>query len=52
MTLFPLSVLLLKFNRGRLPRDPHVSILLVFFALAVAAVVIGGNIAYDPITIG
>ncbi|KAJ3557519.1 hypothetical protein NM688_g1433 [Phlebia brevispora] len=52
MTLFPLAVLLLKYNRGRLPRTPKTSVLVVFLTLAIAAVVIGGNIAIDPTTIG
>jgi hypothetical protein len=50
MMLFPLSLLLLKFNRGRLPRARRTSLWLVFGAFAVALVVIGGNIAIDPTT--
>ena len=52
MTLFPLTLLLLKFNRGRLTRSKHISVLIVFFTLAVAATMVGGNIAIDPTTIG
>ncbi len=52
MTLFPLSLLLLKFNRGRLPRKPQTSLLVVFLTLAVAAVIIGGNIGIDPSIVG
>ena len=52
MTTFPFALLLLKFNRGRLPRTPHISILLVFLTLAVAFTIVGGNIAIDPIIVG
>lgn len=52
MTLFPIAVLLLKFNRGRLPREPRTSLGVVFITLAVAFVVIGGNIAIDPSIVG
>lgn len=50
MILFPLSLLLLKFNRGRLPRTMRTSLWVVFSAFVVALVVIGGNIAIDPTT--
>ncbi|KAF9260746.1 AAAP amino acid permease [Marasmius fiardii PR-910] len=50
MTLFPLSLLLLKFNRGRLPRDSTASLSLVYATLLVALVIIAGNIYIDPIT--
>lgn len=52
MTLFPIAVLLLKFNRGRLPREPRTSLAVVFATLAIAFVVIGGNIAIDPSIVG
>lgn len=52
MSLFPLSALLLKFNRGRLQREPHTSLSLVFFTFAVAATIMAGNIAIDPSTVG
>lgn len=52
MTLFPLSALLLKFNRGRLPRTPRTPLALVLLTLAAAATVIGGNIAIDPTIVG
>ncbi|EIN12814.1 hypothetical protein PUNSTDRAFT_28714, partial [Punctularia strigosozonata HHB-11173 SS5] len=48
MALFPFSDLLLKFNRGRLPRDRRASFITVLAALAVVMSVIGGNIAIDP----
>lgn len=50
MTLFPLSLLLLKFNRGRLPRAPNTPLRVIFSAFAVAAAVFAGNIALDPDT--
>ncbi|THH31703.1 hypothetical protein EUX98_g2455 [Antrodiella citrinella] len=52
MTLFPLSVLLLKFNRGRLPRDRRVPISVVFLTFGVVFTAIGGNIAIDPTIVG
>ncbi|KII92394.1 hypothetical protein PLICRDRAFT_172492 [Plicaturopsis crispa FD-325 SS-3] len=52
MTLFPLSLLLLKFNRGRLAREHRASLLVVIFALAICAAVFAGNIAVDPTTAG
>ncbi|KAF8654813.1 hypothetical protein AX16_003382 [Volvariella volvacea WC 439] len=52
MTLFPLSLLLLKFNRGRLPRGKKAPLLVVIFALLISGVVIGGNVAVDPTTAG
>ncbi|KAI0070664.1 hypothetical protein K474DRAFT_1669815 [Panus rudis PR-1116 ss-1] len=52
MTLFPVAVLLLKFNRGRLPRQPHTPLSVVFLALLIAFVAIGGNISIDPTIIG
>jgi hypothetical protein len=48
MALFPFSVCLLKFNRGRLPRESRASLALVFAALAIVVTIIGGNIAIDP----
>ncbi|CAL1697826.1 unnamed protein product [Somion occarium] len=52
MTLFPIAVLLLKFNRGRLPRQPRTSLTIVFSTLIIAFVIIGGNIAIDPTIVG
>ncbi|KAL4267203.1 hypothetical protein AB1N83_003056 [Pleurotus pulmonarius] len=52
MATFPLSLLLLKFRRRRLPRTPHTPLLLVFVTMAVSAVLIAGNIAIDPTTAG
>ena len=52
MTLFPLSNLLLKFDRGRLSREPRTPILVLFTTFGIAFAVIGGNIALDPTTIG
>jgi hypothetical protein len=48
MTLFPLSLLSLKFNRGRLPRTPQTPLSIIFAALSVALTVFAGNIAVDP----
>ncbi len=52
MATFPLSLLLLKFRRRRLPRTPHTPLLLVFMTMGVSAVLIAGNIAIDPTTAG
>jgi hypothetical protein len=50
MMLFPLSLLLLKFNRGRLPRTPNTPLRVIFSAFAVAIAVFAGNIAVNPKT--
>ncbi|KAK0236350.1 AAAP amino acid permease [Armillaria nabsnona] len=52
MALFPISLLLLKFNRGRLPRTPKTPVSIVILTLAVVPTVFAGNIAIDPITFG
>lgn len=52
MSLFPLSLLLLKFNRGRLPRQSHTPLWIILLALAVAATVIAGNVSIEPSTAG
>ncbi|KAI0083586.1 amino acid permease-domain-containing protein [Irpex rosettiformis] len=52
MALFPLAVLLLKFNRGRLSRDCRAPLGKVLFTLAIVAVMIGGNVAIDPSIVG
>ncbi|KIY49872.1 hypothetical protein FISHEDRAFT_40892 [Fistulina hepatica ATCC 64428] len=53
MALFPTALLLLKFNRGRLPRGKRVtSLTTILLTLLVAAVVFAGNIAIDPTTAG
>ncbi|KAI0798140.1 amino acid permease-domain-containing protein [Abortiporus biennis] len=52
MTLFPLSALLLKFNRGRLSRSPRTPLSIIFLTFAVAFTVTGGNIALNPAIVG
>ncbi|KDQ56708.1 hypothetical protein JAAARDRAFT_157891 [Jaapia argillacea MUCL 33604] len=52
MMLFPLSALLLKFNRGRLPRTSVTSLSVIFFTIAVALAISVGNIVIDPTTVG
>ncbi|KAG7451572.1 AAAP amino acid permease [Guyanagaster necrorhizus] len=52
MALFPICLLLLKFNRGRLPRTPRTPVSIVFFTLAIVPTVFAGNIAIDPVTFG
>ncbi|THU77928.1 hypothetical protein K435DRAFT_973734 [Dendrothele bispora CBS 962.96] len=48
MSLFPLSLLLLRYNRHRLPRSPHTRLSVVFVCLAVCAVVAAGNVWIEP----
>ncbi|KAJ6492057.1 amino acid permease-domain-containing protein [Mycena sanguinolenta] len=52
MALFPLALLLLRFNRGRMPREQSAPLSFIFFALALTPVVFAGNIAIDPSTAG
>ncbi|KAJ7611398.1 amino acid permease-domain-containing protein [Mycena polygramma] len=52
MALFPLSLLLLRFNRGRVPRAQRAPLSLIVFVLALTPVVFAGNVAIDPGTAG
>lgn len=53
MALFPLSLLLLRFNRGRLKRDIAAPLPVVLFALfVISPAILAGNIAIDPKTAG
>ena len=52
MALFPISLLLLKFNRGRLRAASRTKLLVVVAALIVVPVVFAGNIAHQPETVG
>ncbi|KAF9238909.1 amino acid permease-domain-containing protein [Melanogaster broomeanus] len=52
MSLFPLSLVLLRFSRPRLPRLSRCSFSSVISAVAVAAAVFAGNIAIDPTIAG
>lgn len=53
MSLFPLSLLLLRFNRGRLRRDFSTPLPTILFALfIISPVILAGNIATDPKTAG
>jgi hypothetical protein len=52
MTLFPLSLLLLKFNRGRLPRKRSAPLFVIIAALGIAGIIFAGNIYINPITVG
>jgi amino acid transporter len=52
MGLFPVSLLLLKFNRGRLRRDGRKTKLgVVFVAIVLVPVVLAGIVAYQPMTL-
>ncbi|KAJ3964665.1 AAAP amino acid permease [Lentinula raphanica] len=48
MSLFPLALLLLKLNRGRLPRTPNTPFCVVLLALVIVVVVFTGNVIIDP----
>ncbi|KAG6840421.1 hypothetical protein C0991_006815 [Blastosporella zonata] len=52
MSLFPITLLLLKFNRGRLPRDSNTPLAVIVAAIIVSIVVFAGNIAVNPATAG
>ncbi|KAJ7136289.1 AAAP amino acid permease [Mycena filopes] len=52
MGLFPLALLLLRFNRGRLPRERTTPLSVIAFALALTPVVFAGNVVIDPSTAG
>ncbi|KAF8957524.1 AAAP amino acid permease [Flammula alnicola] len=52
MSLFPISLLLLKFNRGRLRRQTSTKLITVVAALVVAPVIFAGNVAFKPQTAG
>ncbi|EJD46997.1 hypothetical protein AURDEDRAFT_113597 [Auricularia subglabra TFB-10046 SS5] len=50
--LFALSLLMVNFHRGRIPRSPRTSVWIISFALLLVLAMLGGNIALDPRTIG
>ncbi|KAG6860603.1 hypothetical protein C0995_009424 [Termitomyces sp. Mi166 len=50
MSLFPLTLLLLKFNRGRIPRSSHTPLAVIIAAILVSIVVFVGNITVNPAT--
>lgn len=52
MALFPLSLLLLKYNCRHLKRETRASLLIIVLALLIVCVSIAGNIAVDPRTFG
>jgi hypothetical protein len=52
MLFFPFSALLLRFNRGRLPRNPVATLSRVIVTLALAVILIAGNAAISPIALG
>lgn len=52
MALFPAALLLLRFNRGQLPRARRTQLGVVVSALLIAPVVFAGNVAYKPQTAG
>ncbi|KAJ7342876.1 amino acid permease-domain-containing protein [Mycena albidolilacea] len=52
MALFPLALLLLRFNRGRMPRARTAPMGCVVLALVLTPVVFAGNVAIDPSTAG
>ncbi|KAL8293337.1 hypothetical protein RQP46_000038 [Phenoliferia psychrophenolica] len=52
LLLFPISSLILSYNRPHLARTPRPSLLLVFFTLALSVTLIVGNSVLAPKTIG
>ena len=52
MTLFPCSLLLLKFNRGHLPQSPRTPLTVVFLSIVAAAAAFIGNIMIDVVAFG
>lgn len=52
MSLFPLSLILLKFNRGRLSRDSLTPLSVIVAALMVSVIAFAGNIAVNPAAAG
>jgi hypothetical protein len=51
MILFPISNLLLKFDRGSIKRKPKVGLLVVFMALISILIGTAGNIALNPLAL-
>jgi hypothetical protein len=52
MAVFPIALLLLRFNRGRLPRNTKTPLSVIILSLLVTAVVFAGNVAINPATAG
>ncbi|KAJ7862994.1 hypothetical protein B0H13DRAFT_2354347 [Mycena leptocephala] len=52
MAIFPIGLLMLRFNRGRLPRNTKTPLSVIIASLAVTAAVFAGNVAIDPTTVG
>lgn len=53
MALFPLSLLLLRFNRGRLRRETSARLSTILFSLfVISPVILAGNVAINPKTAG
>ncbi|KAI6165303.1 amino acid permease-domain-containing protein [Pisolithus thermaeus] len=52
MMLFPISLVLLRFSRPRLPRVSRCSFTVIIGATMVAAVVLAGNIGINPVIAG
>ncbi|KAJ7158011.1 amino acid permease-domain-containing protein [Mycena crocata] len=52
MALFPLALLLLRFNRGRIRRQRNTPLAIILLAMVIVSVVFAGNVAVDPSTVG
>ncbi|KAJ7764169.1 amino acid permease-domain-containing protein [Mycena maculata] len=52
MALFPVALLLLRFNRGRLPRANKTPLSVIMLSLVATAAVFAGNVIIDPSTAG
>ncbi|KZS91996.1 hypothetical protein SISNIDRAFT_474934 [Sistotremastrum niveocremeum HHB9708] len=51
MSLYPISNLLMKFNRGRLVKSRNATLLLVFSTIILSLILLIGNIIINPITL-
>jgi hypothetical protein len=48
MSLFPVALIALNYNRDRLERELHTPLFVSFITLGIVVAVFVGNIAYDP----
>jgi hypothetical protein len=51
MAIFPIALLMLRFNRGRLRRNAKTPLSVIIASLAVTAAVFVGSVAIDPTTV-
>lgn len=51
MSLYPVSNLLMKFNRGRLAKAPNATLTVVFITTIISLILFIGNIIVNPLTL-